>query len=57
MKCVIPMYLICFDLSGISIFSKEQTEEDPLIIAGGCCTYNPEPLAPFIDIFYLVKGK
>ena len=45
------------DLSGIPIFSKERTEEDPLIIAGGCCTYNPEPLAPFIDIFYIGEGE
>lgn len=45
------------DLSGIPIFSKDRTEEDPLIIAGGCCTYNPEPLAPFIDIFYIGEGE
>lgn len=45
------------NLSGIPIFSKDRGEEDPLIIAGGCCTYNPEPLAPFIDIFYIGEGE
>lgn len=45
------------DLSGIPIFSKDRSEEDPLVIAGGCCTYNPEPLAPFIDIFYIGEGE
>lgn len=45
------------DLSGIPIYSKDRTEEDPLIIAGGCCTYNPEPLAPFVDIFYIGEGE
>ena len=45
------------NLSGIPIFSKDRSEEDPLVIAGGCCTYNPEPLAPFIDIFYIGEGE
>ena len=37
------------NLSGIPIFSKDRSEEDPLVIAGGCCTYNPEPLAPPLE--------
>lgn len=45
------------NLSDIPIFSKDRTEEDPIVIAGGCCTYNPEPLAPFIDIFYIGEGE
>lgn len=45
------------NLSGIPILSKERTNDDPFIIAGGCCTYNPEPLAPFIDIFYIGEGE
>ncbi len=45
------------NLSNIPIFSKDRGEDDPLIIAGGCCTYNPEPLAPFIDIFYIGEGE
>ena len=45
------------ELAHIPIYSKDRTEEDPLIIAGGPCAYNPEPLAPFIDIFYIGEGE
>lgn len=45
------------DLSGIPVFSKDRSEEDPIIIAGGPCTYNPEPIADFIDIFYIGEGE
>lgn len=45
------------DLSGIPIYSHERTEEDPIIVAGGPCAYNPEPLAPFIDFFYIGEGE
>ncbi|OOB79664.1 MAG: B12-binding domain-containing radical SAM protein [Epulopiscium sp. Nuni2H_MBin001] len=45
------------DLSNIPIFSSERTEDDPIVIAGGPCAYNPEPLAPFIDFFYLGEGE
>lgn len=45
------------DLAGIPIFSKDRTEEDPLVIAGGPCAYSPETLAPFIDFFYIGEGE
>ena len=45
------------DLAGIPFFSKERTDEDPLIIAGGPCAYNPEPIADFIDIFVIGEGE
>lgn len=45
------------DLSGIAIFSKDRGEEDPIVIGGGPCTYNPEPLADFFDIFYIGEGE
>lgn len=45
------------ELANIPIYSKDRLEEDPLIIAGGPCAYNPEPLAPFIDIFYIGEGE
>lgn len=45
------------DLSNIPLYSKDRTEEDPLIIAGGPCTYNPEPIADFIDFFYIGEGE
>ena len=39
------------DLSGIPLLSKDRTEEDPIVIGGGPCTYNPEPIADFFDMF------
>ena len=45
------------DLAKIPIYSKDRGEEDPLIIAGGPCTYTPEPLADFIDLFILGEGE
>ena len=40
-----------------SSFSKDRTEEHPIVIGGGPCTYNPEPLAEFFDIFYIGEGE
>ncbi len=45
------------DLSGIPIHSKDRTEEDPIVIGGGPCTYNPEPLADFFDLIYMGEGE
>ena len=45
------------DLSGIPLFSKDRTREDPIVIGGGPCTYNPEPIADFFDIFYIGEGE
>ena len=45
------------DLSGIPLHAAERTEEDPIVIGGGPCTYNPEPLADFFDIFYIGEGE
>ena len=45
------------NLSNIPVYSKDRTEEDPIVMAGGCCTYNPEPLAPFVDFFYIGEGE
>lgn len=45
------------DLAGIPLLSKDRSEEDPLIIAGGPCAYNPEPMADFIDFFVLGEGE
>ena len=45
------------DLSGIPIKTKDRTEEDPIVIGGGPCTYNPEPLADFFDLFYMGEGE
>lgn len=45
------------DLSGIPLLSKDRTAEDPIVIGGGPCTYNPEPIADFFDLFYIGEGE
>lgn len=45
------------DLSQISILAKDRTEDMPIVIGGGPCTYNPEPLADFFDLFYMGEGE
>lgn len=45
------------DLSGIPIHSADRSEDDPIVIGGGPCTYNPEPLAEFFDLFYIGEGE
>ena len=45
------------DLAGIPVLAADRSENDPLIIAGGPCVYNPEPLADFIDFFVIGEGE
>ena len=45
------------DLSGIPLYAADRTNEDPIVIGGGPCAYNPEPLAAFFDIFYIGEGE
>ena len=45
------------DLAGITVVASERGDSDPLIIAGGCCTVNPEPMADFIDAFVIGEGE
>ena len=45
------------DLSGIPFRAAERVEDDPLVIGGGACAYNPEPLAEFFDLFYIGEGE
>ena len=45
------------DLSRIPHHSRDRGEADPIVIGGGPCTYNPEPLAEFFDIFYIGEGE
>ena len=45
------------DLAQIPLMAKDRTEDDPIVIGGGPCTYNPEPLADFFDIFYIGEGE
>ena len=45
------------DLSHIPLHAADRTEADPIVIGGGPCAYNPEPLAEFFDIFYIGEGE
>ncbi len=45
------------DLAQIPYFSNERTEEYPIVIGGGPCAYNPEPIADFFDLFYIGEGE
>ena len=45
------------DLSHIPLHAEERTWEDPIVIGGGPCSYNPEPIAPFFDMFYIGEGE
>ena len=45
------------DLAQIPLEASERTREHPFVIGGGPCTYNPEPLADFFDLFYIGEGE
>jgi len=45
------------DLAGIPLRTAERGESDPLVIAGGSCCYNPEPMSEFIDLFVIGEGE
>lgn len=49
--------LTMLDLAGIPIFAKERDETHPLIIAGGACAFNPEPVCEFIDLFVIGEAE
>ena len=49
--------LNCLDLGGIPLRSSDRKDLSPIVIAGGPCTCNPEPLADFIDIFSIGEGE
>ncbi|MBP5164265.1 MAG: TIGR03960 family B12-binding radical SAM protein [Lachnospiraceae bacterium] len=58
------MYEMCYtnileilDLSGIPLHSKDRGDEYPIVMGGGACSYNPEPIADFFDLFYLGEGE
>ncbi len=45
------------DLAGLPLRSEDRPQLTPLVVAGGTCCYNPEPLAPFVDFFVLGEGE
>ena len=45
------------ELSGIPLHAEDRTWDDPIVIGGGPCSYNPEPIAVFFDMFYIGEGE
>ncbi|MBD5551471.1 MAG: TIGR03960 family B12-binding radical SAM protein [Lachnospiraceae bacterium] len=45
------------DLAQIPLSAKDRSESDPIVIGGGPCSYNPEPIADFFDFFYIGEGE
>ena len=45
------------DLAGVPIWARDRHELSQMVFAGGVCTFNPEPLAPFFDFFSLGEGE
>ncbi len=45
------------DLAGIPLVATDRGDDCPIVIGGGPCTYNPEPIAEFFDIFYIGEGE
>ncbi len=45
------------DLAGITLFTAQRREEEPFIVGGGPCAYNPEPIADFFDFFIIGEGE
>jgi radical SAM family uncharacterized protein len=49
--------LNCIDLAGVPVRAEDRAPEHPLVAAGGHCTFNPEPLADFVDLFVIGDGE
>ena len=45
------------DLAQIPLYARDRGEDAPIVIGGGPCVYNPEPIADFFDIFYIGEGE
>ena len=62
--CITLGYEMCYtnvlqtlDLSQIPLKAADRDESCPIVIGGGACAYNPEPLAAFFDLFYIGEGE
>lgn len=52
-----PTVLKMLELSDIPVYRQDRGEADPIIMAGGPCCYNPNPMSDFIDIFIIGDGE
>ncbi len=49
--------LATLKLAGIPLYARDRSDEDPIIIGGGPCSYNAEPVADFFDVFSIGEGE
>jgi radical SAM family uncharacterized protein len=56
-ELVFTNVLECVDLAGIPVRTGDRTDDDPLVLVGGHCAYNPEPLADYVDAAVLGDGE
>lgn len=52
-----PTVLKMLEMSGVPYRNEDRSEEDPIIMAGGPCTFNPLPMQDFIDVFMIGDGE
>ncbi|MCR5098909.1 MAG: TIGR03960 family B12-binding radical SAM protein [Lachnospiraceae bacterium] len=45
------------DLAGLPLLAADRTDDMPIVMSGGPCSYNPEPIADFFDIIYIGEGE
>lgn len=45
------------DLAGIPLWAKDRGEDDPIVVSGGPCVYNAEPVADFFDVFFIGESE
>jgi radical SAM family uncharacterized protein len=55
LSCITVLNML--DLAGLPVFSKDRTGAHPLVIAGGSCAMNPEPMSDFIDAFFVGEAE
>ncbi|MGZ4713838.1 MAG: TIGR03960 family B12-binding radical SAM protein [Acidimicrobiia bacterium] len=56
-ELVFTNVLECLDLAGVPVRGSARAVEDPVVVAGGHCAFNPEPMADFVDAFVIGDGE
>lgn len=52
-----PTVLKMLDMAGIHVQNKDRTDDEPIVLAGGPCAFNPLPISEFIDVFVIGDGE